>query len=45
MHGYDVTTPSAFAGLASDDAAVLGAEALTDVAGVVRARLALPATA
>ncbi len=43
MHGYDVTAPSAFAGIASDDAAVLGAEALTDVAGIVRARLALPA--
>lgn len=41
MHGYDVSAPSAFAALASDDEAALGAEALTDVAGIVRARLGL----
>jgi hypothetical protein len=45
MHGYDVGASSAFAGLASDDPAVLGATALTDVAGIVRERLSLPAAA
>jgi hypothetical protein len=44
MHGYDLGTPSSIAGLASDDPAALGLDALTDVAGLVRARLSLGAS-
>jgi hypothetical protein len=42
MHGYDLGEPSSFAALASDDAGVLDAASIADLAGIVRARLGLP---
>ncbi|MFO0755113.1 MAG: alkaline phosphatase family protein [Byssovorax sp.] len=43
MHGYDLGTRSSFAALATDDAGAAEAQAITDIAGVVRSRLGLAA--
>lgn len=43
MHGYDISDPSAFAALASDDPAALECSSLTDVGAIVRAGLGLTA--